>query len=250
MAKDSPRVIPFSPTPASDDLPAIRLCDLRFKRRGAGLLNGLTLDLPSTGITAVLGPNGAGKSLLLRVVAGLVDPDSGKVVLPRAMQGRVGLVFQRPTLLRRTVRGNLLHALKLARVPRKLRAQRLDELLALGNLGSLADRPARRLSGGEQQRLAITRALAANPLLLMLDEPTAHLDPHATHAIEAIITRVAAQGTKVILVTHDTGQVQRLARDVAFLHQGLAHELTSKAQFLNAPQSGPARAYLKGKLLL
>ena len=96
----------------------------------------------------------------------------------------------------------------------------------------------------------IIRALAANPLLLMLDEPTAHLDPQATHAIEALVARVTEGGTKVILVTHDTGQVQRLADEVAFLHQGRCHELARKSAFLTHPESAAARAYLTGKLLL
>lgn len=249
MPDQTPCVIPFPPARASEP-PALQIEGLCLSRSGTGLLNGVDMTFSPTGVTALLGPNGAGKSLLLRVIAGLIAPDAGRVVAPRAIQGRIGLVLQRPVLLRRSVRANLRHALALARVPRRARAERVEALLALGHLGPLADRPARRLSGGEQQRLAIIRALASNPLLLMLDEPTAHLDPQATHAIEAIVTRVAAGGTKIILVTHDTGQVQRLADQVAFLHQGRCHELAEKTAFLSHPESAAARAYLTGKLLL
>ncbi len=247
---DPRQVIPFSPRASGAKPAEITLDKLSLKRRGLGLLNGLSLSLPAEGVTAIVGPNGAGKSLALRVIAGLTDADSGRIALPHAMRGRIGLVFQRPILLRRSARANLIHALKLARIPRSERVARTIELLALCGLTEKSDRPARHLSGGEQQRLAIVRALAANPLLLMLDEPTAHLDPQSTHAIETLILRIAAQGAKVILVTHDIGQVDRLADDVAFLHQGKAHELTAKSQFLSRPNSPAARAYLDGKLLL
>ena len=230
--------------------PALELSGLKKSFGKAEIIRGIDLSIGKSERHAIIGPNGAGKSLLLRVIAGLIAPDAGRVIVPRAMQGRIGLVLQRPVLLRRSVAANLRHALALARVPRRNRAPRVAELLALGNLEALADRPARRLSGGEQQRLAIIRALAANPLLLMLDEPTAHLDPQATHAIEALVARVTEGGTKVILVTHDTGQVQRLADEVAFLHQGRCHELARKSAFLTHPESAAARAYLTGKLLL
>jgi tungstate transport system ATP-binding protein len=244
------QVIPFTGPRLADDLPAVALHDVCVTRGGAALLNGLTLRIGLSGITAIVGPNGAGKSLLLHAIAGLIQPDHGTITRHRAIQGRIGLVFQRPVLLRRTVRGNLRHALALARVPRRERRARLQELLALANLTALAMRPARRLSGGEQQRLATIRALASTPILLMLDEPTAHLDPQATHAMEALITRIARQGTKVVIVTHDQGQVQRLADDVAFLHNGQCFEVTDAPSFLSHPKTDEARAYVQGRLLL
>lgn len=244
------RVLPFPAAAPAGPQPGLQTLDLGFASNGVRLLDGLTMALSPTGITAVMGPNGAGKSVLLRVIAGLIPPQKGRVEMPAPMRGRVGLVLQRPVLLRRSVRGNLAHALGLARVPRRGRAARVDELLALGGLTGLADRPARRLSGGEAQRLAIVRALASNPALLLLDEPTAHLDPRSIQAIEAIVTRIAAAGTKVVLVTHDQGQVQRLAAEVAFIHAGRCHEVTPMPGFLAAPASAEARAYLDGTILL
>ncbi|MBF9036614.1 ATP-binding cassette domain-containing protein [Rhodobacterales bacterium HKCCE2091] len=250
MRDRTPRVIPFpaSPAPAADARILFR--DLALTRDGTRVIDGLTMALCPTGISAVMGPNGAGKSVLLRIAAGLVAPDAGRVILPLPMRGRVGIVFQSPVLLRRTLRGNLTHALKLARVPRADRARRLDELIALGSLLPLAERPARRLSGGEAQRLAIVRALAANPALLLLDEPTAHLDPASTQGVEALVQRIARAGTKVVIVSHDPGQIARLAVEVAFLHHGRACEVTPMPGFLSAPASAEARAYLKGTILL
>ncbi|MEM6609859.1 MAG: ATP-binding cassette domain-containing protein [Pseudomonadota bacterium] len=223
---------------------------LFLARNGAMLLDGLDMTLSPTGVSALIGPNGAGKSVLLRVLAGLIATDAGRVALPAPMRGRVGLVFQRPVLLRRNVRGNLRHTLRLARHPRRQRAERVTELLALGGLTDLADRPARLLSGGQAQRLAIVRALAADPALLLADEPTAHLDPHATYAVETLLARIAASGTKVVIVSHDQGQVARLAQEVAFLHRGRCFEVTPMPQFFQSACSPEARAYLDGTILL
>lgn len=243
------RVIPLArPEPRGAE-PGIAVQGLHLSRGGRGLLRGVDLALGGTGITALLGPNGAGKSLLLRAIAGIIQPDSGDITLaPRF--ARPALVFQKPVLLRRAARANLAHALKLAGLPRAARPARIAELLDQCDLTALAAAPARKLSGGEQQRLAMARALAADPALLLLDEPTASLDPKATAAIEAIALRAAGRGVKVVLVTHDRAQAERLAGDVAFLHQGRVAEHAAAARFFSAPASAPARAYLEGRLIL
>ena len=229
---------------------AATLSGVRLARGGTALLDGLDLAIPSGGITALMGPNGAGKSLTLRLVAGLIAPDAGEIRLARAVGARVGLVFQSPVLLRRSVRGNLDHALWLAGVARRDRRERLAALLARGRLEGLADRPARRLSGGEQQRLAMMRALAGAPRLLLLDEPTASLDPEATAMIEEIVRDAAAQGIATVLVTHDAGQARRLADRVALLHRGRVAETAPVPGFFEAPASEAGRAYLGGRLLI
>ncbi|TQV77889.1 ATP-binding cassette domain-containing protein [Denitrobaculum tricleocarpae] len=232
--------------------PAIALQDVVFERQGKALVDGLNLTLAAHGTTVLMGPNGAGKSLTLRIMAGLIAPGQGKIrwngteTLPSQ---RVALVFQKPVLLRRSVRANLKHALKIYGVPRSEQGQRLEELLEMGHLKELADRPARVLSGGEQQRVALVRALAARPKLLLLDEPTASLDPQATAAIEDLIRTAAASGAKVLLVTHDRGQAQRLADEIVFLNHGRVTEVTSAAQFFDAPRSREGRTYLSGHLL-
>ena len=230
--------------------PAAELSGAVIVRRGRRLLDGLSFAVPARGITAVMGPNGAGKSLALRALAGLIALDEGRVALSAEAAGAVALVFQTPVLLRRSARANLAHALRAYGAPRRERAARIEALLAMAGLAALADRPARALSGGEQQRLAMVRALAARPRLLMLDEPTASLDPASTAAIEALVREAAAGGAAVALVTHDAGQARRLADRVVFVHRGRAAETTDAARFFDAPRSKEARAYLDGRLLL
>jgi len=237
---------------AQPDLWPLTLERVSLARGGRALLDAVSLTLTPGGVTALIGPNGAGKSLTLRLIAGLIAPDAGSVrwgARAAPAKGAVALVFQRPVLLRRSVAANLDHALSVAGVARRMRPARRAALLALGGLETLADRPARALSGGEAQRLALARALAAQPRLLLLDEPAASLDPAATAAVEALIARVAAQGTTVLLVSHDVGQARRLAGRVVFLHAGRVVEDAPADRALNHPQSPEARAYLAGRLL-
>lgn len=243
------RVIPLTRPSAEPLPPAASLRDIHLRRGGKAILNGLNLTLSPTGITALLGPNGAGKSLLLRIMAGLVRADKGTVDLDPAL-APPAMVFQKPVLLRRAVRANLAHTLRLMGQPRRSRPDRIAELLATCDLSHRADDPARALSGGEQQRLAMARALAGHPKLLFLDEPTASLDPKATAAIETIILRAAGQGVKIVLVTHSQSQAQRLAGDVVFLHQGRVAEESPAKTFFDAPKSRAAAAYLAGQLPL
>ncbi|MDJ0683820.1 MAG: ATP-binding cassette domain-containing protein [Alphaproteobacteria bacterium] len=235
--------------PARGD-PAVSIQGLVHRQDGASILNGVDLDLPRTGMTVILGPNGAGKSVLLRSIIGLLAARSGMIRTAPDIEGRMALVFQKPVLLRRSVKGNLIHALKIHGLDRARRAERVAALLRLGGLAALADRPARALSGGEQQRLAMVRALAGDPRLLLLDEPTASLDPRATREIEALIQGAAQDGVKPVLVTHSAAQAQRLADDVVFLHQGRVLEHRPAAQFFDRPETPEAVAYLSGDLLL
>jgi tungstate transport system ATP-binding protein len=237
----------------SDGIWPVALEAVTYEARGHRLLGGLTLALSPGPVTCVMGPNGAGKSLLVRIIAGLIRPTGGRVSYGGAAQpgrNRIAVVFQRPVLLRRSVRGNLAHALGVYGVPRAERRRLIDELLALGQLENLAERPARVLSGGEQQRLAIVRALAARPALLLLDEPAASLDPQATAAIEALVREAEAEGVKVLLVTHDRDHARRLAGEVVFLHRGRVTERAAAGRFFEAPASEEARAYLAGRLLV
>ncbi len=227
-----------------------RLEGVVFQPGARKLLDGLTLSLRGGGITTLMGPNGAGKSLTLRMLARLLLPTCGHVHDCGIDVRDIALVFQKPVMLRRSVKGNLIHALKMHQVKRSDRPGRLSELLQLADLTHLSNAPARLLSGGEQQRLALIRALAAQPKLLLLDEPTASLDPQATQAIENLILKASSQGTKIVLVTHDIGQARRLAGDVVFLNQGFVQEHSPADIFFTKPRSSEARAYLKGELLV
>jgi tungstate transport system ATP-binding protein len=160
------------------------------------------------------------------------------------------MVFQKPVLLRRSAAGNIWHALGLRGIDRGERAIRVDGALKLAGLERLATMPARVLSGGEQQRLCLARALSLEPDILFLDEPTASLDPASTLAIEGLLIDAQHRGIKVIVVTHDVGQARRLAQDVVFLHHGRVTEHDAAKSFFAHPHSEAARAFLAGGLVL
>lgn len=242
-------IIPFRARAPSTGL---RLEGVTYSVRAIPLVSCISIEFSPAGVTVLLGPNGAGKSLLLRLIAGLIKADEGTIRFPPgiALPRDLAIVFQKPVLLRRTVRGNLLHALKTYRVPRRERSAEVERLLSRASLENLADQPARALSGGEAQRLATVRALAAKPKFLLLDEPSASLDPYNTAIIETLVRESVAAGTKVFMVTHDQAQAERIAGEICFLHLGRLIESAPAAKFLNSPTSSEARAYLAGQLLL
>jgi tungstate transport system ATP-binding protein len=227
-----------------------RLC---FEAGGKRLLDDLSFSVAAGMRTVVLGPNGAGKSLLLRLCHGLLQPSSGTIRWAGAdaetARRQQAMVFQRPVLLRRSVAANVRYALSVRGVPWRQRRQRVIEALDQAGLLPLAQRPARVLSGGEQQRLALARAWALQPQVLFLDEPTANLDPAATQAVAALLTRIHAAGTTLIMTTHDLGQAHRMADVVLFLHRGRLLEHAPAAAFFAHPSSKEAAAFLEGTLL-
>ncbi len=230
----------------------LKVCGLTFRAGGRTLIDNLDLALGMHGITMMLGPNGAGKSLLLRLLHGLIAPSSGEiswngVPLGHSVQERQALVFQKPVLLRRSVGENLDFALRLMGQSSQ---QRRDELLNRVGLLRLARQPARLLSGGEQQRLALARALAADPQVLLLDEPTASLDPASVQMIEGIVQDASRQGMRIVFVTHDIGQARRLADDVVFMHRGRVAEHAPSKDFFQSPASEAARDFLAGRIVL
>jgi tungstate transport system ATP-binding protein len=220
---------------------------------GVAILDGISLTISPGSPTLVIGPNGAGKTTLLRAAMGLINVTSGRINWNGQVMDtpkRYAIVFQRPAMLRRGAAGNVRYALAAANVPRASRSDRIAELLALVGLDHLARRPARRLSGGEQQRLALARALASDPVVLFLDEPTASLDPAASKAIEDVIRSLTARGIKVVMSTHDIGQARRLAGDIVLLHRGRLVEAGPAADFFAKPRSEEARKFIAGELLL
>lgn len=219
---------------------------------GARLIDGVDLRLAAPGVTVIMGPNGAGKSLLLRLLHGMIPPTAGRVSwggapLTEAVRARQAMVFQRPVLLRRSVAANIDFVLKLRGA---VASDRRDFLLDHVGLGDHAAVPARLLSGGEQQRLALARALAIDPEVLFLDEPTASLDPASMQRIEQIVGVASENVTKVVFVTHEQDQAKRLADDVVFLHRGRVLEHTAADRFFDRPESDAARDYLSGRILL
>jgi len=240
-------------TRADDGPLPLTLEEVRFEAGGQRLIHDLTLTLEAGVRTVVLGPNGAGKSLLLRLCHGLLRPTAGRVRWARDDPARVrrqqAFVFQRPVLLRRSASANVAYALAIAGVPRAERRERVQAALEQVGLAHLADRPARVLSGGEQQRLALARAWALGPKVLFLDEPTANLDPAATRAIEAVVAAMHEDGVKIVMTTHDLGQARRHADEIVFLHKGRLIEHADAARFFMRPGTPEARAFVAGELL-
>jgi tungstate transport system ATP-binding protein len=240
--------VPGGPPP-----PLLRLSDLRYAAGGVEIIRGVTLAVGPGPPTLVIGPNGAGKSVLLRLMHGLLRPTGGGLdwgpPAGRPGRRRDAMVFQRPVMLRRSALANAAYPLRLAGLPRAEARARAEAALGRVGLGALAGRLARRLSGGEQQRLALARAWALEPEVLFLDEPTASLDPAAARAVEEIVAAIAAGGTKVVMTSHDLAQTRRLAGEVVFLHHGRVLESAPAPAFFAAPRTEEAAAFLRGDLL-
>lgn len=210
------------------------------------IIKPLTLEIGAGPSTIILGANGAGKSVLMRLMHGLLQPCSGRICWQGDARGKQAMVFQRPVMLRRSALDNVIYALQVAGVRNCVSLA--TEALAEVGLLQLARRPARVLSGGEQQRLALARAWALHPEVLFLDEPTANLDPGATREIETIIRAFDASGTKIIMSTHNLGQARRLGDEVLFLHQGRLAERAAVERFFPRPASPEALAFVKAEL--
>lgn len=234
------------------DLP-VMLEDVTIAVGAVTILDRINLNLGSGAPTVLIGPNGSGKTTLLRLMMGLIKPSCGRLTWggrDNVPPTRRAIVFQRPAMLRRDTAGNIRYALKAAHILRAERNGRIAELLKLVGLEGLGERPARRLSGGEQQRLALARALARDPAVLFLDEPAASLDPAATKGFEDVIRAVAGRGIKVVMSTHDLGAAKRLAGEIVLLHRGRVIETGPAPSFFNEPKTDETKRFIAGELLV
>lgn len=223
---------------------------VRFEPNGRTVLDGVDLEIGVEGITLVLGPNGAGKSVMLRTLCGLIEPSAGSIEWagqPRPKDG-VMMVFQHPMMIRASVLENVALGLKPLGVPRAERHRRAAEILKRVALSDRAQDSARHLSGGEQQRLALARAWLTKPRLLLLDEPTASLDPSATAKVERIIREIRTDGTRIVMTTHNLGQATRLGDEVIFISAGRVREHAPVQRFFARPASEEARLFIQGEL--
>jgi tungstate transport system ATP-binding protein len=235
--------------PASD-LPIV-FDDVSVRTSGVTILERVSLALGPGEPTVLIGLNGAGKTTLIRLAASLSEATSGRLTWggkPQTDGQRLAVVFQRPIMLRRSAAANVAYGLQHCGASE--RGKRVDDLLAQVGLAHVGDRPARRLSGGEQQRLALARALARDPEVLFLDEPTASLDPASVRAVEDVVRAVAASGVKIVMATQNLGQARRLAGEIVFLLRGRLHERGTAAAFFNAPETPEATAFLRGDLVV
>ncbi len=239
--------------PSAAAILPLTLDGVSFEAGGMRLIKDVTTAFDGGQRTVVVGPNGAGKSLLLRLCHGFLKPSAGSIAWSAAAGADVGrhqaMVFQRPVMLRRSVAANIDFALKLRGLPRTTRFDIAADVLERTGLTRHSRRPARVLSFGEQQKLALARAWALRPQILFLDEPTASLDPAATHAVEEIIGAIDAAGTRIVMTTHDLAQARRLADDVLFMHRGRILEQAPAGRFFEAPENDLAQAFVRGELL-
>ena len=228
----------------------VRMHGVRFEPNGRSVLDGVDLELGDEGITLVLGPNGAGKSVLLRMLCGLLQPSAGTLEWAGGARPEAGvmMVFQHPMMIRASVLENVSLGLKPLGVARAERHRRAAEILQRVALADRAPDSARHLSGGEQQRLALARAWLTRPRLLLLDEPTAALDPSATAEVERIIREIRTDGTRIVMTTHNLGQATRLGDDVVFMSGGRVREHTPLRRFFARPASEEARLFIQGEL--
>jgi len=227
----------------------IEIADASVRFGGVAAVQGATLAIRRGEFVAVVGPNGSGKTTLLRMLHGVVAHGGTRHV--KAGGGPHAMVFQRPFLLRLSAHNNLRLALWLAArgLSAKERRARVDAALRKVGLWPLRERAARSLSGGEQQRLALARAWALGPAVLFLDEPTASLDPSAKKEVEAVLAAFAAEGTTLVMSTHNLGQAKRLASRVVFMDAGrIALDLPTAEFFTRSGNEGRAERFLKGDL--
>ncbi len=233
---------------------AVSFRNVEFSIDGKRLLHKLNCEIGKAGKTVIMGPNGAGKSIFLRMIAGLLKPESGEIFIPpndseQQRSADISIVFQNPVLLRRSVSANIAYVLKQQGHSKKTIARLVSEALVQAKLEDRAQMPARQLSGGEQQRLAMARALVMGSSILLLDEATANLDPASTFIVEEMVDVASRAGTKIIFITHDVRQAKRVGDDILFLHKGriLAHK--PKDAFFKEPGSEEAQAYLDGRVI-
>ncbi len=214
------------------------------------ILSSLNLSINSDDVTVIMGPNGAGKSIFLKILNGILTPTSGYITWNNKKQfsdtiNTQAFVFQKPILLRRSVIANLDYMDSVLGNKKKISKDRLLEIV---QLKKQKNQPARMLSLGEQQRLSLIRSLMLRPNLLLLDEPTANLDPASTKIIEDIILNLKMMGIKIIFVTHNILQAKRIADEIIFLNEGKMVEHLNKQEFFSNSKSIEVQNYLNGIL--
>ncbi|MDO8989830.1 MAG: phosphate ABC transporter ATP-binding protein [Sideroxyarcus sp.] len=228
----------------------ISLSNIRFTPDGRTVLTGVDLDIDVDGITVIIGPNGAGKTVLLRIMAGLQTPHDGAISWngDKTPAPGIAMVFQHPVLLRSSVFHNAGLGLKPFGLSRAEAKRRTMQTLERVGLAHRAEDSARLLSGGERQRLALARAWAMRPKLLLLDEPTAALDPSATDVVEGLVREIRTDGTRIVMTTHNLGQAMRISDDIVFLANGRVIERAPTSRFFARPQSTEAKLFIQGEL--
>jgi tungstate transport system ATP-binding protein len=223
---------------------------------GSTVLEIAELNVPAGDVLCLLGPTGAGKSTLLRLLAGLEGPTHGGVrfhgddfnaaSLPTPVRRRITMVHQRPHLLRGTVRFNVEYGLRIRGTANRL--EKVEAILECLGMGSLAGQSAETLSGGQIQLVALARALVIEPEVLLLDEPTANLDPARVSLVENVVRQMRQRDEMtVVWATHNLFQARRVARRVGLLWNGQLVEVGATEQFFQSPADPRTREFVEGR---
>ena len=231
----------------------LRVTDVKIIIKSKRLIGPINLEIEQNGISILLGANGSGKTTLLEALHGLRKLSAGKVewnISNSQAAAEQAFVFQSPIMLRRTVAENLAFPLKVRRLSKLTTTTEVMMWAKKIGLEDKIRQQAMLLSGGEMQAIAVARALITKPKMLFLDEPTASLDGATKKAIEDILISASSNGTKILMSTHDLGQLKRLARDIIFLHNGIVEAHCSKEEFLTKPASKAAKQFLAGDIVL
>ena len=231
----------------------LRVTDVKINIKSKRLIGPINLEIEQNGISILLGANGSGKTTLLEALHGLRKLSAGKVewnISNSQAAAEQAFVFQSPIMLRRTVAENLAFPLKVRRLSKWTTTTEVMMWAKKIGLEDKIKQQAMLLSGGEMQAIAVARALITKPKMLFLDEPTASLDGATKKAIEDILISASSNGTKILMSTHDLGQLKRLARDIIFLHNGIVEAHCSKEEFLTKPPSKAAKQFLAGDIVL
>lgn len=223
----------------------IELKNIVVSSNGRVILDIPDARIPADRISACIGPNGAGKTTLLKLLAGLITPDSGSITYSFT-PAKTALVLHHTPMLKASTRANL--SMVKDGDP-SITNKQIDAILEKINLINFADRPAHKLSAGERQKLCLGRAVLLEPNLMLLDEPTANLDPNTTEQVEEMIRQFFNQGINVIFSSHQLAQVQRIAQHIIFIDHGQIKEMGPVDPFFLNPQTSVAKRYLHQELL-
>jgi tungstate transport system ATP-binding protein len=232
----------------------LQLSDIKKCYRNVKALNSVSLEMNGGKIIVLLGINGAGKTTLMRILAGLEDPDSGQVRFinqnadVKLLRQVSTLVFQKTAMFTMNVYENLAYGLKIRKIPKEEIVKRVPEALAEVRLSGFEKRRAKKLSGGEQQRIALARAFLLDSNVLLLDEPTANLDPNSAIIIEKAIVSKKSSQRIIIMATHNLNQARRMADEIVHIHNGEIVEVAKTEDFFENPKSEITRKFINGEL--
>lgn len=232
----------------------LEIVGLQKNYRAVTALKSVSMELKGNKIIVLLGVNGAGKTTLMRILAGLEKPDRGQILFnnqntdPKELRRISTLVFQKTAMFTMNVYQNLAFGLKIRKVPKEVIPKRISDALQAVRLIGFEKRRAKKLSGGEQQRIALARAFLLDTDVLLLDEPTANLDPNSSTIIEKVIISQKSSQRIIIMATHNLNQARRVADEIVHIHDGEVVEIAKTDDFFENPKSEISRKFINGEL--